>query len=259
MSAIINSSGLSIAALGQLKNQINMSQAYNSTFNFSSDTINTINGDVKKYEIYEISQDLLALSTTWQRIRESRNSSPVFVDVYPEKILDAVLFKNVTGDDIAKANEIRDYYSKKIMLWKLKGQELTRFRKDMNEFVHSDGKKFREEMKPLVYCLPDFYDQDVAFDALAMNHNTKVVESQSTIKKLKLVKTFTKKVRGTKRKEYWFIDKNDNLVTTQFQADNPLISLMDLVTKNEIEVSGSFRVRSRDDKEYITAPRLTFF
>ena len=256
MASIINSSGLSITALGQVKSQFQAHQ-HNNIFGAQSD-INIFNNDVKKYEIYEISQDLLALSTTWQRIRESRNNSPVFVDVFPEKILDSVLFKNVTSDDIAKANEIRDYYSKKIMLWKLKGQELTKFRKDMNEFIHSDGKKFREEMKPLVYCLPDFYDQDVAFDALSMNHNTKVIQPQSNTKKLKLVQTFTKKVRGTKRKEYWFIDRNDNLVTTQFQADNPLISLMDLVTKNEIEVSGSFRIKSRDDKEFISAQRFTF-
>ena len=257
MTSIFNSTALTASALGQVNSQLQVQAYQHNIFGAQSD-INLFNNDVKKYEIYEISQDLLALSTTWQRIRESRTSSHDLSNVFPEKILDSVLFKNLTSDDVAKANEIRDYYSKKIMLWKLKGQELTKFRKDMNEFIHSDGKKFREEMKPLVYCLPDFYDQDVAFDALAMNHNTKVVQPQSNTKKLKLVQTFTKKVRGTKRKEYWFIDRNDNLVTTQFQADNPLISLMDLVTKNEIEVSGSFRIESRDDKEFISAQRFTF-
>jgi hypothetical protein len=216
-------------------------------------------GDVKKYEIYEISQDLLVLSTTWQRIREKRNSLPPGeVGIFPEKIIDNILFRNVTTDDITKANTVRDYYSKKIMMWKLKGQELTKFRRDMNDFIHSDGKKFREDIMPLVYCLPDFYDQDVAFDILSMNHNTKVKKKQTRTKKLRLVQSFTKKVRGTKRKQYWFTDVNDNLVTIQFQLDNPLLSLFDLATKNDIDIEGNFRVTSRDDKEFISASRFTF-
>ncbi len=90
----------------------------------------TFSNHVQKYEVYEISKDLLALSVCWARYRKTRH------DPGPQptitKLLDTELFRLVTEEDITHANVIRDYYSKKIMVLKLKNEGFTAFREDLN-------------------------------------------------------------------------------------------------------------------------------
>jgi hypothetical protein len=96
---------------------------------FDWNTLAGLNSNVKKYEVYEISQDLLALSICWSRyrkVKDEHNLRPVIT-----RLLDSELFRLVSEDDITQANAIRDYYSKKIMVWKLKNIKLTPFREDM--------------------------------------------------------------------------------------------------------------------------------
>jgi hypothetical protein len=70
--------------------------------------------DVKKYEIYESPEDLLALSVAWKRHRDTDTSYTGY-----RNLLDAELFKVLTHEDQTVADSIRDYYSKKVMMWKL--------------------------------------------------------------------------------------------------------------------------------------------
>lgn len=225
------------------------------TINISSDWDNP---NVKRYEVIEINKDLLSLSAAWYRIRKARTSENPGT-VFPEKLLDKVLFNEVISEDIQLAADIRDYYSKKIMLWKLKGNNLSKFREDMNTFVHSDGLTFREDMIPLVYRLPEFYIYDKEFDVMASEHVTKIKTTNTvTTKRLNLLKTFNCSKRYSKRKEYWFNDEEDQLVKMQFVADNPLLPLLDLYAQDEIIVKGLFTKMHRDDKEYLFSTKQTF-
>lgn len=216
------------------------------------------NSHVKKYQVLEIDEDLLVLSATWYRLREQVKQGKPYVSV--EKLTDVTLFNNITEDDRTLAFKIRDYYSKKIMMWKLKGQSLTRFREDMNHFIHGDGKIFKEEMCPLVYRLPEFYHYDIQFDELANDHNkiVKVRSYSNETKSLNLVKTFIVGKRHSKRKEYWFTDINDNLVTLSLTHDNPLLSLLDLASKEPLTISAKFKTKERDNVQYMYAEKYTF-
>ncbi len=216
------------------------------------------NTHVKKYQVYEIDEDLLALSTAWKRLRdEYKNGSP-YTPI--EKLLDKNLFKHVKDVDHEQAKNIRDYYSKKIMLWKLKGQNLTKFRDDMNTFIHSNGKIFKEDICPLVYRLPEFYEYDFGFDELANHHNKIISDKQKgkVTKNLSLQKTFNVGRKYSKRKEYWFSDEQDNLISISFTSDNPLISLLDLHTQKPITLSGNISYKSRDNVEYGVIEKYSF-
>lgn len=223
----------------------------------------SINGDwdnpnVKRYEVIETSKDLLSLSTAWYRIRMARTAENAGT-IFPDKLLDKVLFDAVNGDDIQLADDIRDYYSKKIMVWKLKGTNMSRFREDMNTFIHSNGLTFREDIIPLVYRLPEFHAYDVEFDLMASEHVTKVEHTNNVLtKKLNLVKTFNAGKKYNKRKEYWFADEKDQLVKMQFVADNPLLPLLDIHSKNEITVKALYTKMHRDDTEYLFAKIQSF-
>lgn len=238
---------------------------------YNAQTINIIspsnfefqfNDDVKKYEVYEISQDLLALSVCWARYRKARNEykpQPAIT-----KLLDSELFRLVSEDDIAHANIIRDYYSKKIMVLKLKNTGFTSFREDLNTFIHSDGKMFKENMMPLAYCLPEFYEYDVEFEKMLFDFNREVKRMDQPhvvdTKQLKFVKQLSVNTKRYKRKEYWFSDRSNNLVNINIDTSNPLISLMDMiVNKNDITIKGKFKKCSRDGNEFIKADnKFTF-
>jgi len=219
------------------------------------------NPHVKKYQVLEIDEDLLALSCAWQRIREvnKKNDATQYVSV--AKLTDTALFKRLTQQDHDKAALIRDYYSKKIMMWKLKEQKLSKFREDMNTFIHTDGKIFREDMMPLAYRLPEFYDYDTEFDLLTATYNKKVSQdarNDRNDKELKLVKTFVVGKKYSKRKEYWFIDENKDLVTMSFLHDNPLLSLMDYHSTGTFKINGMFTKKYRDNCEYLEANKFKF-
>jgi hypothetical protein len=212
------------------------------------------NDDVQKYEVYEISKDLLALSVCWARYRKTRDipgPQPTIT-----KLLDSELFRLVTEEDIAHANVIRDYYSKKIMVLKLKNEGFTAFREDLNTFIHSEGKTFKESMLPLAYRLPEFYEYDVEFEKMVFEYNREVKRNDDphvvTVKQLKFVKKLSVNNKRQKCKEYWFSDRHNNLVNINIDNSNPLLSLMDMtVNKNDITIKGNFRKSSRDGAEYL--------
>jgi hypothetical protein len=237
---------------------------------YSAQTINLgnlefgFNDDVKKYEVYEISQDLLALSVCWARYRKTRDIPPHLPQPTITKLLDSELFRLVSEDDIAHANIIRDYYSKKIMVLKLKNTGFTSFREDLNTFIHSDGKMFKENMMPLAYRLPEFYEYDVEFEKMLFDFNREVKRMDQPhvvdTKQLKFVKQLSVNTKRYKRKEYWFSDRSNNLVNINIDTSNPLISLMDMiVNKNDITIKGKFKKCSRDGNEFIkTDNKFTF-
>lgn len=227
---------------------------YSGSFNFDELLHTMSSPDVKKYEVYEISVDLLALSVCWARYRKQRgNGVP---QPHITKLLDSELFRLVTEEDVAQADVIRDYYSKKIMVWKLKNIALTRFREDLNTFVHSDGKTFKETMLPLVFRLPEFYEYDVEFEKMSFEYNKEVKQQETTHaterKHLKFVKQLHVNNKRTKRKEYWFSDLYNNLVTFSVETHNPLSTLLDMTLRNnDIDVVGRYKKCLRDGNEYL--------
>ena len=227
---------------------------------YSAQTINLgnyefqFNDDVQKYEVYEISKDLLALSVCWARYRKSRDITGPQPTI--TKLLDSELFRLVTEDDIAHANIIRDYYSKKIMVLKLKNVGFTAFREDLNTFIHNDGKMFKENMLPLAYRLPEFYKYDVEFEKMSFEYNKEVKRNDDphvvTVKQLKFIKKLSVNNKRNKHQEYWFSDIYNNLVNINIENSNPLLSLLDMIVdKNDIKIQGNFRKCSRDGSEFL--------
>lgn len=257
---LLNNS-ISISNVPGLLNTNNWSSATNGSITISALPHSNweTDPDIKRYQVLEIKKDLLALSCAWQRIRAEHEEGQVYITI--TKLTDPSLFNKLTQEDHVKAAKIRDYYSKKIMLWKLKGESLSKFREDMNLFIHTDGKIFKEDMMPLAYRLPEFYDYDIDFDMLSNEYNKKVSQgTQNEIggKLLKLVKTFVVSKKHRKQKEYWFRDDNNDLVSLSISFDNPLLSLLDICTQGTIKVNAIYTKKSRDNNEYLVANKFKF-
>ena len=111
---------------------------------------------------YKTTEDSLVLSCAWYRLRNNFNNK---VNM-PNSLFDYNLLDQILEVDRLLAYNIRDYFSKKIMVWKLKNMELTTFREDLNEFIHSDGLLIKEKMIGLIFRLPEFYHYDITIDEI---------------------------------------------------------------------------------------------
>jgi hypothetical protein len=218
------------------------------------------NPNIKRYEVLEITEDLLALSATWQRLRkEAKTDNSKYVGA--TSITDKVLFDHLTPEDRQRADNIRDYYSKKIVMWNLKGVNLSKFRQDMSSLVHSDGKVFKDNIRPLAYRLPEFYDYDIKFDEMVRQFNRTTTQQTRSVRKTKtltLQNVFLTGTKYSKRKEFWFTDEENNLVTFTVQQENILVSLLEKYAQTPIKVLATYNTKSRDGIGYLIAEKFDF-
>ena len=206
---------------------------------------------VKKYQIFEITEDLLALSCAWYRIRNLPAQDSTSLTI--AKLIDTNLFKCLSKVDFELASKIRDYYSKKLMVLKLKSEELSEFRTDLNEFIHSDGKKFKESAMGMVYYLPDFYFYDTKIDEIFLGREKKIDRLRANYSKtLTYVDTTIRNIKRNKKAEYWFVDELNNMVLVPIELHNPLINVWDQLLSKPITLQGRYFQSRCDDRVFYT-------
>jgi hypothetical protein len=205
--------------------------------------------EVKKYEVYESPEDVLVLSATWKRMRDEGRYGIV------AKLMDRDLFKEITPADRALAGEIRDYYSKKIMMWNLKGNQITSYRKDLSKLIHSDGTVLREDMMGIAYHLPAFYQYDQDFEEIRMSttHNGLTGSKLDAVIELEPIKRMFRKTKNHMCYEYWFRNKKDGAAyMLGLNTKNPLQHVWDNLFDNTevLPIHSSFLIKNKDDFQY---------
>lgn len=235
---------------------VHLGSTIGNSFQFNLNANNHLSRNVKKYEVFETTEDLLALSCAWFRIRNDRKGGSV-LHLSISNMLSDELFNTIIDEDKIKANKIRDYYSKKIMILKLKDYKLTSFRNDLDEFIHGNPKKFAEKIIPLVYKLPEFYEFDTEFDTIKTNFvkeipNFKLGSIKSNTIQLTPIQKIHKKNKRGNFYEYWLRDENDYAYRFNVQPSNKLIGLWDsLFSNNLININCHCHMKKIDDLEYI--------
>ena len=208
---------------------------------------------VKRYEVIEATEDILALSVAWKRLRDTKNES---IQVGITTLLDDNLFRKIEEPDRIRANEIRDYFSKKIMLWTLKSVKLSAYRQDLNKFIHGDSKKVTEELLPLIYRLPEFYEYDIQFDQFKREVNLEItnfsnIDSVKKITTLTPVTSFYKTNKRVKHFEYWLKDSNDNAHLITIEPKNPLKHIWDKIfTNGQLRIEATCYPKKYDELQY---------
>jgi hypothetical protein len=148
----------------------------------------------------------------------------------PTKLTDAVLFKEMIQEDRDRANVIRDYYSKKLLVLTLKDHRMSNYRKDLNTFIHGDCKIVKEEMMPLVYRLPEFYDYDIEVEDMFRDLDTRfdhTIPAFGKIVNLEPIKKLTVNGKSKKFVEYWLKDSSDRPYKLEIETSNQLMHLWD--------------------------------
>ncbi len=227
------------------------------TGNMSNSVTWDSNGNVKKYEVVETTEDILALSVTWHRLRLPGNH--IINSIRPTTLTDNILFTEINQEDRNRADIIRDYYSKKLMVMTLRGQRISKFRKDLNTFIHGDCKIVKEEMMPLIFRLPEFYDYDIQLQEMFSDLNKQFEDTEDQAygaayggkKILKPMKKFVVKLRTNKFSEYWLKDDDNKAYKIEIPIENKLNHLWEHFFEQEsIPLQGHFRYMERDGINY---------
>lgn len=192
---------------------------------------------------------LLVLGCCYHRLSK-QNSTISFSSNYVEE--------SVSDEDIELANSIKDYYSKKLMMLRLKDNKLTKFREDLAKFLHTD---FLEESdvhsSPDTYVgmackLPYFYEYDTSLDKIFDYKKTRYEPFIGEKKLIYLTTLQNKKRHYNHLFEYWFIDQEYNKYCLPFDKNNFLRSLLEnIIKKHRLIVSGNFEVLRRDYEYFV--------
>jgi hypothetical protein len=234
----------------QLSNTVHSSVQWDEIHN------NRYHDSVKKYEVYESPEDVLALSVTWKRLNKINPS--VLSNV--SNLLSKELFNHITDEDRELGQEIRDYYSKKIMIWKLKNARFSKFRDELNTYIHSPTPLLvKNDFMGMIYYLPYFHEYDTGVDEVRVTVNTKtnvILEMGSSLPRTiqPLNKIISKRKTATTN-HYWLKDiETGCAVQFVFDVSNPLEHIWsNLFAKNEVmKISGLYHKKTRDDFEYFS-------
>ena len=260
-SLTINGAQGSTLTLGNIQplTSLQLNNIFHNANGVSWDDLYLNNSNVKKYEVIETTEDVLALSVTWHRLRPTLSHNINIINnpsSRPTTLTDTILFKEMIQEDRDRANVIRDYYSKKLMVLTLREQRLTKFRKDLSTFIHGDSKVVKEELMPIIYRLPEFYEYDISFDEMVRDLNTRFefpehTQAWSGTKTLKPIKKFIVKHRINKFSEYWLKDDDNKLVKIEVPIDNKLNHLWEhFFEQDSIPLQGYFKHMERDGISY---------
>jgi hypothetical protein len=203
-------------------------------------------------------EDILALSVALRELRQARPYSYHFT-LDSKIVLDAL-----RSDHKEKANEIRDYYSKKIMLWKLKGVNLSSYRTDLNTFIHNSSREYPKSHMGIAYWLPEFHEYDIQLDEIRMSSRPLDVEKVSHIpvaiaENLTPIKKIKRNKKNIKMVQYWFRNDREVAEVINLETNNPLIHMWDklfdaaVINKDTINIYGVRDTRKRqEDFSYAT-------
>ena len=192
-------------------------------------------------------EDLMAMSVAWHRIRNAPGPDAVNAT----SVADRELIQHVTIADRNVANDIREYYSKKIMWASLHGVKTSKFKTDLGTFLHGDGKTYLETDLPMLFRIPEFYYYDLQIEKLVEGSKKPTVKYHMRNKSAALtpVKYMYKTRRSTKLHEYWFTDEDKVLHMVVLQHQNPLQHIWDrMFFKQEpMTINGFTTVAKRAD------------
>ena len=211
---------------------------------------------VKKYEVLESPEDVLALSVTWKRLNKINSSAVASIS----NLLSKELFEHITDEDRELGQEIRDYYSKKIMLWKLKNARFSKFRDELNSYIHSPTPLLvKNDLLGMIYYLPYFHEYDTGVDEVRVQVNPKINVSLQLVRtksrELEPLQKIVSKRKSAVTNHYWLKDiETNSAVQFVFDVSNPLEHIWSMLfAKNKImEVTGSYYAKSRDEFEYLS-------
>jgi hypothetical protein len=162
---------------------------------------------------------------------------------------------NITPAIEARAEEIRNYYTKRFFWDALNGKTLTPIRTRMAQLLENRIVDCNDNDVGIYYKLPYFYEEDKTYEEFSDLYNTKKLSplgnkrSNKFAKRLQFVKSTKGIQKNAKAKYFWFTDDNKDLYNITIELGNPLLSLFEqIITDNPTPLFETYLKEDRLDK-----------
>lgn len=207
--------------------------------------------------VREYLEDILAISCCIQRLSYNETNK------FNRSLNSPDIPKEVNDLDRKKSANIRKYYKDKLLMLTLQGRDLTKYRRDLQKFLHGDAFSVPDSLAGIVYRLPYFYDYDREIDDIFQSSyfkNNKLPDMREILpRNLKFLKKIENQRRSVNNIEYWFEDDMLNKVMFSIAADNPLLTLLDRHINNTgLSIIGRYYLRKKDLNEYFVMEKWSF-
>ena len=212
--------------------------------------------------LYNFTTDPLLISCTLYRlIKESReNDSISYLNWSLNEHANQIVNK-ITDQDRVFAESVKTYYLSKLLMAKLRGDDFTKFKTDLMQYLHASPNTLTSRFLGMVYKLPYFYEYDMQLIEIFGGEN-KTLGSDRQRSKEDITLTFIAKAdNGQKRArhyEYWFKDDSDTRILLEVEKHNPVRNLWEQTIQNgKLNVSTFFEKKRRDNLEFYVAKAWT--
>ena len=162
------------------------------------------------------------------------------------------ILEKTTDVDRKLADDIRRHYRGKFVFLRLRGEQPTKFRKDLEKFVAVDWNPsftITEKTVGMICKLPFFYEHDMGLinDVFGSEtHNIKRHVSIGDPVTLTFIKALDENQKGKTTLSYWFKDLHDNRFSIPVEKNNSLIPTWEEFIKKPVTLSGHYTSRSYD-------------
>lgn len=166
-------------------------------------------------------------------------------------------YAEATPEDRERAQQIRDYYTKKFAHAVLLGRELTNFRKAASELLNSHDQNLPESKLGMLYRLPGFYHEDTETDRVfeqitpgvaqhVIDFRSRVSPTEPQLFKLTALTRIRHEAKPTEKTRFWFRTDHGHALSITVANNNLLFPLMESVFNlGQVRMAGYAKLNLR--------------
>jgi hypothetical protein len=211
---------------------------------------------------YNFTTDPLLISCTLYRlIKESRESDSISYLNWSLNEHANQIVNKITDQDRVFAESVKTYYMSKLLMAKLRGDDFTKFKTDLMQYLHDSPNTLTSRFVGMVYKLPYFYEYDMQLIEIFGGEHKDLGPARQRDREDITLTFIAKADNGQKRSrhyEYWFKDDSDTRILLEIEKHNPVRNLWEQsIQSGKLNVSTFLEKKRRDNLEFYVAKAWT--
>ena len=211
---------------------------------------------------YKFTTDPLLISCTLYRMIQEAKAEDKFtyhnwsLNNHADKIV-----SNITDQDRVFAESLKSYYMSKLLMAKLRGDDFTKFKTDLMQYLHDSPNSLTSRYIGMVYKLPYFYEYDMKLVEIFDGERKDLGPARHRDREDITLTFIAKADNGQKRArhyEYWFKDDSGTRILLEVEKHNPVRNLWEQsIQAGKLNVNTLFEKKRRDNLEFYVAREWT--
>jgi hypothetical protein len=211
---------------------------------------------------YNFTTDPLLVSCTLYRLMtESRTNDKI--DYLNWSLTDHTnkIVSKITDQDRIFAESLVSYYKSKLIMAKLRGDDFTKFKTDLMQYLNDSPNCLTSRYIGMVYKLPYFYEYDMKLVEIFGGEHKDLSNARDRDREDITLTFIAKADNGQKRArhyEYWFKDDSGTRILLEVEKHNPVRNLWEQsIQAGKLNVNTLFEKKRRDNLEFYVARAWT--